>query len=199
MAYGFFTMISKLHGIIEEINDTSLVLGVGGVGYEVYCLKRARTTLSTKIGEELTIYTHYHLRENAAELYGFLDKAEREMFVILIGISGIGPKGALNILNVSSTNVLKRAIAQGDTSILTKVSGIGERIAQKIILELKDKFSEWGALPGDIRGEVDVVDAVHSLGYSRRDAQQALREVPDTVEKMEDKIREVLKILGGNK
>lgn len=190
-------MIAFLRGTIKEVEISSLILEVGGVGYEVRCIERECLGFAGREGKELELYTYYHLRENAAELYGFLRKEERQMFVILIGISGIGPKGALNILNAAPLDVLQRAIAEGETSILTKVSGIGNRIAQKIILELKDKFSsDWAKLPGDIKKETDVLEALQSLGYARSDIQRALRDIPDGIERMEDKLREVLKILG---
>lgn len=193
-------MIALLRGKIKEISDSSFILDVNGVGYEIYCTERLCGELRKKENENIQIRTYYHLRENAAELYGFLQVEERRMFIILIGISGIGPKGALNILNAAPLDVLQRAIAEGDTAILTKVSGIGNRIAQKIIVELKDKFAdEWALLPGDIHKETDVVEALQMLGYSRNDTQRALREVPDTIEKTEDKIKEVLKILGSSK
>lgn len=193
-------MIAFLKGTIKEVEMSSLILEVGGVGYEVRCMERECLRFAAQEGKELELYTYYHLRENAAELYGFLRKEERHMFVILIGISGIGPKGALNILNSAPLDVLQRAIAEGETSILTKVSGIGNRIAQKIILELKDKFAgDWAKLPGNIKTETDVLEALQSLGYSRSDIQRALRDIPDGIERMEDKIREALKILGGHK
>ena len=190
-------MIAFVKGTIEDFSERSVLVDVNGVGYKVFCIEREYTKLRGKTGQEVFLHTHYHLRENAAELYGFLERAECDMFEILIGISGIGPKGALNILNAAPLDVLQRAIAAGDTSVLTKVSGIGNRIAQKIILELKDTFGEvWGALPGDIKRESDVVEALESLGYSRGQVQEVLRQLPEGVEKTEDKIKEALKLLG---
>ncbi|MEX2144924.1 MAG: Holliday junction branch migration protein RuvA [Candidatus Spechtbacterales bacterium] len=190
-------MIALLKGTIRETGKNSAVVEVGGVGYEIQCAARTADDLSKKTGQDIEVFTHYYLRENTAELYGFLEKEERNMFEILIKISGVGPRGALNILNAAPINMLQRAIAEGDTSILTRVSGIGNKIAQKIILELKDKFgTEWGALAGDIRGESDVVEALESLGYSRQQAQSVLKQIPEDLERTEDKVKEALKILG---
>src|SRR3989344_9249387 len=125
-------MIALLKGTIIEVNGNSALIGVGGIGYEVQCMARTSASLAKKVGQEAEIFTHYYLRENAAELYGFLEKEERDMFEILIKISGVGPKGALNVLNAASINILQRAIAEGDTTVLTRVSGIGNKIAQKI-------------------------------------------------------------------
>lgn len=190
-------MIASLNGKIKEISENSAVVEVGGVGYEVYLVERTCNDLLSKKGQDAEFYTHYYLRENAAELYGFVEKEERDMFRILITISGVGPKGALNILNAASINILQRAIAEGDTSVLTRVSGIGNKIAQKITLELKDKFGEeWASLGGDIRGDSDVVEALESLGYSKQQAQETLKKLPEELERTEDKVKEALKLLG---
>jgi holliday junction DNA helicase RuvA len=190
-------MIAFLKGTVQEQLNQSAIIAIGGIGYEVHCIARDCTKLTRKKGEEVELHTHHYLRENAAELYGFFERAERDMFVVLIGISGIGPKGALNILNAASLDVLQRAIVEGDASVLTRVSGIGTRIAQKIIVELKDTFAEeWGALPGDIVAESDVVEALEMLGYSKAQAQRALKEVPQDLASTQDKVKAALKALG---
>lgn len=190
-------MIVSLRGIIKDIGESTVTLEVAGLGYEVYLTDRAMNSLRKKMHEEIELYTHHHVRENFIELYGFLKKEEKNMFRILIGISGVGPKGALHILNAAPLDILQRAIAEGDTSVLTKVSGIGNRIAQKIILELKDKFArQWSELPGDIRKETDVVEALQSLGYSMMQAQNVLSKLPKDLETTEEKLKEALKILG---
>lgn len=192
-------MIAFLRGKIKEVGETKALVEVGGIGYEIYFIGREQGKFLKNIGQEIEIYTHHYLRENAAELYGFLSREERNMFEILIGISGVGPKGALNILNAASIDILQRAIAAGDSSVLTKVSGIGNRIAQKIILELKDKFGdEWSKLGGDIKGESDVIEALQSLGYSRGQVQEALKNLPEDLERTEDRVKEALKLLGQN-
>lgn len=189
-------MISFLRGNIKDVINNKATIEVGGIGYEVRCTERECSKLSKQVGQEVEIYTHYYLREDTAELYGFLDKKGKDMFVILIGISGIGPKGALNILNTAPLDILQRAIAEGDNSVLTKVSGIGSKIAQKIILELKNKFEgEW--LSGDIRTDSDVIEALEGLGYSKSQIHEVFKKISETVKSTEEKLKEALKILGG--
>ena len=190
-------MIAYLKGKIKDANEQTVLIEVGGVGYEAYFIQRDFDKFKKNLNQDTELCVYYYLRENTAELYAFFENEERRMFKILIGISGVGPKGALNILNAASVGILQRAIAQGDSSVLTKVSGIGNRIAQKIIVELKDKFGvEWGRLGGDIQGESDVIEALQSLGYSRTQAQEALKQLPEELIKTEDRVKEALKRLG---
>lgn len=189
-------MIAYLSGKIKDVLEDRVILDVNGVGYEVYCTGRECGVLAGKTGQGAELFTLYYLRDNTAELYGFPTLEEKGMFQILIGISGVGPKGALNILNAAPLEVLQRAIAEGDSSVLTRVSGIGNKIAQKIIVELKDKFGEeWAGLGGDIRSESDVVEALESLGYSKMQAQSILKEIPPELENTEDKVKAALKLL----
>src|SRR3989338_3160628 len=190
-------MIAYLKGKIKDANEQTVLIEVGGVGYEAYFIQRDFDKFKKNLNQDTELYVYYYLRENTAELYAFFENEERRMFKILIGISGVGPKGALNILNAAPVDILQRAIAQGDSSVLTKISGIGNKIAQKIIIELKDKFGEqWGKLGGDIQGEGDVIEALQSLGYSRQQAQNALSKLPSNLKKTEEKIKEALRILG---
>ncbi|HWA31967.1 MAG TPA: Holliday junction branch migration protein RuvA, partial [Candidatus Paceibacterota bacterium] len=139
--------------------------------------------------------THTHLREDAIELYGFMDHDELEFFEMLIGVSGIGPKGALSILGVATIEVLAKAISTGDISYLTKISGIGKKTAEKIVIELRDKLGEEAA-DGTLQGELDALEALRSLGYSQGEAREALKKVPAELD-TNGKVREALKILGG--
>jgi len=188
-------MIARLSGAIVDILPHSLVVEVGGVGYEAFCTDRVIG--GAKEGEQVTLYTFYYLRENSAELYGFFDKEERAMFEVLLTVSGIGPKAALTILNAAPTSMLQQAIAQEDVSILTKVSGIGSKKAQKIIIELKDKFADvLISLPGSISVEAEVMEALESIGYSRAQVQKIIRELPQEVVTVEERIHAALKMLG---
>ncbi|MDX1535683.1 MAG: Holliday junction branch migration protein RuvA [Candidatus Spechtbacterales bacterium] len=185
-----------MNGKIKDAMEDRVILNVNGVGYEAFCIERECVKFAGKIGDDAELFTFYYLRDNTAELYGFTTLAEKEMFQILIGVSGVGPKGALNVLNAAPLELLQRGIAEGDTSVLTRVSGIGNKIAQKIILELKDKFGEeWAGLGGDIRVESDVVEALESLGYSKAQAQSVLKELPPDVKETEDKVKAALKLL----
>lgn len=190
-------MITSLKGEIAHIGADFLEIVCGGIGHKVFC--PTKTLEAYSVGKEATLFTYLHVRENAMELYGFQNREERNFFEILIGISGIGPKGALGILAAAPLDLLQKAIASGDTSVLTKVSGIGQKIAQRVVMELKEKFKDLviaGEGSGDLREGGDVIDALVGLGYTRAQAQQALREVPEDMEGVENKVKEALKILG---
>lgn len=119
------------------------------------------------------------------------------MFEVLLTVSGIGPKAALTILNAAPISMLQQAIAQEDASILTKVSGVGTKKAQKIIIELKDKFADvLVSLPGGISIEAEVMEALESIGYSRQQIQAVMRELPESLASVEEKIHAALKMLG---
>ena len=191
-------MIGSIRGKIILKTDKFLIVETAGVGYKINAspdtLSRAK-----KVGEDVFLFTHTHVREDALSIYGFLDYPELEFFEMLINISGIGPKGALAILGITSTETLRRAISSGDTSYLTKISGIGKKTAEKIVLELRDKIAdkikdEKGGI--SLRGELDALEALKSLGYSQNEAREALKKVPADLDTNE-KVRYGLKILGG--
>ncbi len=190
-------MISHLTGTIIELSEKYAVVDVNGIGYKVYC---STDTLSgLQDGSPASLFTYLVVREDALDLYGFLSREEEDFFQLLISVSGIGPKGALGILSATSTNTLKKAIATGDTSYLTKVSGIGRKTAEKVVLELRDKLkahSDTKESPHELRAESDVVEALKSLGYSQNEARDALKEVPSSIVGTNARIKEALKILG---
>ncbi|MBX4189591.1 Holliday junction branch migration protein RuvA [Candidatus Parcubacteria bacterium] len=133
------------------------------------------------------------------DLFGFLDKENLDLFELLIGISGIGPKTALGILNVATPSLLRQAVASDDTSYLTKVSGIGKKNAEKIVLELRDKLvvtSEDRQV--NLRGESDVLAALLSLGYNERDAREVLKRIPKDLSGTSERVRAALKLLSEN-
>lgn len=187
-------MISLIQGIIELNAEKYVIVGVNGIGYKVYISAHTFKNLPKK-GEDIKLYTHLHVREDAMELYGFLKLEELEFFELLISISGIGPKGALNILSVASVETLKKAIANEESSILTKVSGIGKKTAEKIILELKNKVGDEFA-GGKISADSEAIDALMSLGYRLQEAREALKKTPKSIEGVENRVREALKLLG---
>ena len=141
------------------------------------------------------------MREDSQELYGFLHYPELELFELLIGISGIGPKGALGVMAIAPVDTLKKAIASGDTSYLTRVSGIGRKTAEKVVLELKEKLAGRGVSVSapELKDEADALDALVALGYSQREARDALAAVPQDITSIEKRVREALKRLGGKK
>ena len=191
-------MISRLTGTILDIGDKYVVIDVSGVGYKVFC---ASDTLATLAEDTLTsLHTYLAVREDALDLYGFATMSEKNFFELLISVSGIGPKSALGILSTTSIDTLAQAIATGDTSYLTKVSGIGRKTAEKIVLELRDKMhahtSNKKETSGSLRMESDIIEALKALGYSQNEARDALKEIPQTVIGTNARIREALKILG---
>lgn len=190
-------MISRLKGSVAHIDPKYAVLDVQGVGYKVFVT--SDTILKIKLSDTLTIWTYLAVRENALDLYGFLSLKELSFFELLITISGIGPKTALGILNSASVEAIETAVQTADTSHLTKVSGIGKKVAEKIVMELKDKIEKISHTPESksaMRGDADVIEALKALGYRDNEAREALKELPKSIIKTNDKIKEALKILG---
>ncbi len=189
-------MIAYLNGTIEFQGEKYVVVNVGGVGYKVFLGADALGKMPKK-GGEVKLWTHQHLRENITELYGFLHPSELQFFELLIAISGVGPKTALGVLGMAPVDTLRHAIAAGDTTYLTKVSGIGRKTAEKIILELKEKMAGRGVTieSGSLREETDALDALISLGYSPGEARDALAKVPAEISGAERRIKEALKKL----
>lgn len=187
-------MIGSIKGNITHKTDKFLIIETGGVGYKVAVSPDALSRTS-QTSNEISLWIHTHVREDAIDLYGFLDYAELEFFEMLINVSGIGPRGALTILGVASIETLKRAIGTGDTSYLTKISGIGKKTAGKIVVELRDKMGDMQS-DTSMQGELDALEALKSLGYSQNDARDALKKVSPDAD-INTKIREALKVLGG--
>lgn len=190
-------MIAKLTGKISFRGDKFIVIDANGIGYKIFVIPE--TLKKTRGKEEFSLWTHLHVRETALELYGFMEYAELELFELLISISGIGPKSALGIIGMAPIDTLKQAISMGETTYLTKVSGIGKKTAEKIIIELREKlgganFMEGGS--GALKDEQDVLQALQSLGYSLREAREALQRIPKETEGTNNRIKEALKNLG---
>ncbi len=188
-------MIALLRGKIKLKKEKFIIIDVDGVGYRVYCTVNTINGLGND-NEQTELFIYQHIRENISDLYGFIDHEEQEFFEILISVSGIGPKAALSVMMLESVKVLKQAIASGQKTLLTKVSGIGSKTAERIILELKDKIF---ASVGDIKqlsSDSEAIDALISLGYPTNKAREALKQIPSKIKKVEDRIKEALKILG---
>lgn len=180
-------MITFLDGILEEKQPTRVVLNVGGVGYELFLSLAAYDRLPRQ-GERCRLLVHDHLREDSHTLYGFVQEAERRMFLLLLGITGIGPKIALSALSGLSVRELAAAAADGDLKRLGSVSGIGRKMAERIAVELRHKLSqadllEAAAGPGapgtDDTRLRDVVLALGALGYKPADARKLARDALD--------------------
>ena len=189
-------MIGSIKGKIILKTDKFLIVETGGVGYKV-SVSPDVLSKAKKLSDEISLWTHTHVREDILDLYGFLDREELEFFEMLINISGIGPKGALSILGIASIETLRKAISTGDTAYLTKISGIGRKTAEKIVLELRDKL---GAVePGEgtlgIKDDADVLEALRSLGYQSAEAREALKRIPKETMGAGGRLKAALKTL----
>ncbi len=188
-------MIALLEGKIELKTNKFVILNVGGVGYKVFC----STALLGKLpdqGEKVKLFIHLYPRENLLDLYGFLSFEELDFFEMLISISGIGPKAGLAVLSIASLKDLKTSIASGQVSLLTKVSGIGKKTAERVILELGSKILVPGREVSKLMADDEAIDALVSLGYSSRQAREALKQVAGKIKGTTNRIKEALKILG---
>ena len=173
-------MIASLRGKLESLGSDWAIINVSGVGFQVYMPTSTLSTLGT-VGEEVKLHTHLHLREDNATLYGFASAEELGLFQTLISISGLGPKLALAMLSVMSVEKLTMAIATGSVDLLTVVPGIGKKVANRLILELKEKIGAgWITTPGVQLAEenTEVLAALTSLGYSVSEASRAVATLP---------------------
>lgn len=188
-------MISYLSGNCIYSDEKRLILDVNGVGYNIYTTPDILLTVTPESTHSLWI--HMAVRENSMELFGFKTKAELDFFELIISISGIGPKSGLGIMSITTVESLTRAIATGDTSYLTKVSGIGKKTAERIVIELRDKMSSYSNDNNySLRDEADALEALQSLGYTQRDARDALKEIDSEIIDTAARVKEALKILG---
>ena len=190
-------MISKLKGTVEHKDAKFIVLQVGGVGYKVFLA----SDFLEKIREsaDISLWTYLAVREDALTLYGFEEKEGLDFFEMLISISGIGPKTALGVINAATIPTLKKAVSSEDISHLVKVSGIGKKIAEKIVLELKGKFVREESGEMSLKDEIDTLEALKSLGYSQNQAREALKQVGKSVVDDSERVKQALKILGASR
>lgn len=190
-------MIAMLRGTIVFKSDPYVIVDVHDVGYKILIPKDL--LLQVKISDELQVYTHTHVREDLLELYGFISIDDLRVFEQLIGVSGVGCKTALGIFSVGNRLKIIDAIRKGDVAFFTGVPRLGRKNAQKIIIELKNKFSEDRdlAIPGeeDAYNE-DLIVALRSFGFTTKESQEALRAIGEKAVTPEDKIRLALQYLG---
>ena len=190
-------MIGSIRGRLLEKNPPQILVETNGVGYEIDVPMSTLYNLPD-IGAEVFLYTHYVVREDAELLFGFSTKAERSLFRLLIRISGIGPKIALSILSGISASILAQAVSQADPGLLTRIPGVGKKTAERIVLELKGKIDTVvGSADSQTPtsgAKADIISALVSLGYSEREALQAVKGLAADVT-VNDGIREALKAL----
>jgi len=197
-------MISHLNGTIEHIDQNHIILDVGNIGYHVNVPASVLSRLPQP-GEKIKLYTIQIVRENDISLYGFLNKEERALFALFLSVSGIGPKLAMALISGFTLDRLVSAIAQGDTTLLSSISGIGKKTAERIVLELKDKISknyaiQPSAMTAGMKGDQaivsDSISALIALGYSPKEARDTITrlnlENPGSVEEV---VKEALKAL----
>ena len=189
-------MIARLRGCAVASDADGVVLDVNGVGYRLHATPTA--VRKTEGGAEVALETHLHVREDALQLFGFADGAERELFELLLGVNGVGPKVALAIVSGYSPADLRRAIVREDAKLFETIPGIGRKTAQRVVLELKEKIeiAPLTAVPDSNPGEPDahVVarDALVELGYSVVEAEQRLAET-DPAASPSERVRQALR------
>ncbi len=189
-------MIAKLTGEVVDVRVTHIVLDVGGIGY----LVAVSGTTGFVLGTKTSLHTHLAVRENALDLYGFSTRDELTMFEHLIKLQKIGPKTAMQILSQADLETLMKAVHTDDPVYLTKMSGIGKKSAEKIVAGLKDILDIDGLVHEHSvsnQSDSDVIDALMALGYSERDARQAIQKIPPDITGTNNRIKHVLKIIGG--
>lgn len=196
-------MIAYLDGTAIHKDPKYLIVNVNGVGYKVGAPVDVMNSI--KEGQAVKLWIYTAVREDALDLYGFLDKQTLAFFELLISISGIGPKSALGILSAASVSALTEAVVTGETAYLTKIGGISKKMADKIVLELKGKVAAYDdgkgsySTVGTGQGDVDAVEALKALGYTQKEARDALERISDKDIASDDtsgKVRAALKMLG---
>lgn len=186
-------MIGSLKGRITHKSANYIILETSGVGYKVFVPLVLLATF--KVGQELSLVIHTYVREDQLTLYGFPTLPELEFFELLLTVSGVGPKSALGIMSLASLVMIKSAIVSEDPSVFTKVSGIGRKTAERVILELKEKLKDEQSAMPVAKEHSDAMDALVSLGYSQQEARDALKSVPAEMTSLQAKVKIALKAL----
>ncbi len=187
-------MIYRLKGKVWEVSERHLTVEVNGLGYGLGVPDFIATKYSE--GDDISLYTYLHVREEAMDLYGFETRAERATFLLLLSVSGVGPKVALNILSHLPLAEIEQALVQAKPEYFQQISGVGRKLAERLIVELKGKIV---TLPGDdlvILGESELA-ALQQLGYTAREAKEALRQLPTELNgaSLETRLRAALRLL----
>jgi len=189
-------VITTLTGKVAEKISEVVVLDIGGVGYGVYMT--AEDYGHIKIGDDVKVYVYEHIRENSHDLFGFISQDTKALFEQLLGVNGVGPKMALNMLSIGTTKELKNAIAAGEVKFIQAANGVGKRVAERVVVDLKDKVGLISTttdslfMSSETAQKDEAVQALVGLGYSVSDAVNALSEVNDKLS-TEDRIKQALK------
>ena len=190
-------MIYSVAGTLVVKGDRFVVIETGGLGLKLFMRARSIAALPGE-GMHVKVFSHFQVREDGMDLFGFTSEEERAYFELLISVSGVGPKSALSILDVANLDELAAAIKEGRPDLLTRASGIGTKIAERIIIDLRGKVQsvESGMMVEKMEADADLVEALSSLGYRREEAKVALRKVDSKIAGIEERLKEALKILG---
>lgn len=186
-------MIRMVRGTVIARSKDALIIDVGAVGLKVSVAEPV--ALETDLGATLTLHTYLQVREDALNLYGFIEEDELSMFELLLGVNGVGPKVALATLGVLSPDALRMAVAGDEPGLIARVPGVGKRTAEKIVLELRDKIKQavgLQAMAGITDVDSEVIDALIALGYSVVEAQRAVQKVPKNTVGVEERLRVAL-------
>ncbi len=198
-------MISHLKGVLEHVDKAHLVVDVGNVGYHVHVSSGTLNRLP-KVGEKIHLFTYQVVREDDISLYGFMTKEERNLFALLLTVSGIGPKGSMSIISAFPIDKLVTAITQGNVDLISTVPGVGKKTAQKLVIELKEKVAKAYAIKpsdmaigmgGDEPIVSDAISALIALGYSPKEARLAILKsgIDLSSQNVEEIIKQALKSL----
>lgn len=190
-------MIASLSGTVQKIESNGLVILVGGVGLRVYAPRTVLEDVGGP-GRSLSLHTHLIVREDELSLYGFATEEDLALFLLLLGVNGVGPRVALSILSTLSPELLKSAIMREETAVLQRVPGIGKKTAERIMFQLRDKLGSAAAtgavLPiSDV--DADVIDILTGLGFSIVEAQTALQRLPREAKTVDERVQLALQML----
>lgn len=189
-------MIYSVSGMLQSRGDNFVVVAVGGLGLKIFTHRKALQSLPTA-QSHLSFFCHLHVREDALDLFGFENPEELHFFELLISVSGVGPKSALSVLDVSSLRELTAAIQENRPDLLTQAAGIGRKTAERIILELRSRVrtAEGGVTVAKMETDADLVETLASLGYRKEQAKAALDKVAREVTGLEERLKAALKHL----
>lgn len=187
-------MIASLEGIVTEILDDSLVINVGGLGFKVFV--PASIVIKSELHKRIALFTHLVVREDSLTLFGFESIEDRDLYHLVLSVSGVGPKTALAVISNVSTDKLKKAVINNSPDLLGGITGVGKKTAQSIVLNLQGKIKGERTFvgSGNVTLDSDVIGALTSLGYSIVEAQAALQMIPkETPEDLETRVKLALK------
>lgn len=188
-------MIGSLRGAVIYKSKEKIEVDLDGVGYEVYLPNRDLGRI--KVGDDVELFTYHHLSDDTSDLFGFVRRKDKEIFVMLISVSGIGPKSALGILSIGNGERVMKAIAEADVEFFKQVKGLGNKSAQRIIVDLKSTVGSVKDLDFDADGGKNevVYQALEAFGFRREEIRKALSEIPDEIETDDERIKYTLKQL----